>query len=279
MKTSILHAINNIIENKLYNINTYKNSNYKIKINTVGEKLENFVKDALCGTFHLNEKEKIELYSEYFSYIGNQNNPPDFIINNSDAFEIKKIESNASLIALNSSFPKNKLYRSSNMITNSCKNCENDYWQEKDICYIIGSIDNYQSIKNLWFVYGDCYCAQPEIYEDIKNKISSNIQELSIELTKTNEIAKIKNIDPLGITDLRIRSMWTIKHPSKVFHYIIGKQTNSYIRAIMLKSKFQSFDQEITNQIIRKCNVQNVKIPNPNNPANLLDAILIEYQF
>lgn len=277
MKTSVLHAINNIIDNKMYDLNSYKNSNYKIKINAIGERLEDFIKDALCNKFHTKEKEKIQLYNEYFSYTGNQNNPPDFIIKNSDAFEIKKIESNESSISLNSSFPKNKLYANNSMITNACKNCEDEHWEEKDICYTIGSIDKNQIIKNLWFVYGDCYCAQPEIYTKIKNKISLSIQELDIELIKTNEIAKIKNIDPLGITDLRVRSMWAIKHPNKVFHYMVEQKTDSYIRAIMLKSKFQSFDQKITNQITSKCNVQNVKIQNPNNPANLLDAIFIEY--
>ncbi len=47
----------------------------------------------------------------------------------------------------------------------------------------------------------------------------------------------------------------------------------------MVKSNFESFNIEIRNQISKKCNVQNVKIQNPNNPANLLENILIEYEY
>jgi hypothetical protein len=278
MKTTILHAIKNIIDNDLYSLERYKSLNYKIRINNSGEALENLIKDALCGKFQLNEKERMELQSEYFSYTGNQNNPPDLIIRNSDAFEIKKIESNEGGIALNSSFPKDKLYRNSNMITTACKNCE-DGWQEKDMCYVVGCVDKNQSIRSLWFIYGDCYCAKPEIYTRIKDKITNSIQELGIELSETNEIAKVKRVDPLGITDLRVRGMWGIQHPSKVFSYITEKQKPPYIKALMLKDKFNSFDNEIKKEITEKCQVQNVKIKNPNNPAKLLEATLIEYIF
>lgn len=278
MKTTILHAINNIIDNELYNLDKYRSLNYKIRINNTGESLENLIKDAMCGVFQLDEKERIELQNKYFSYTGNQNNPPDLIIREGDAFEIKKIESNEGSIALNSSFPKDKLYRNSNMITTACKNCE-DNWQEKDMCYIIGCVDNKQSIKSLWFVYGDCYCAEPNVYTRIKDKITYSVEDLGIGLSETNEIAKIKKVDLLGITDLRVRGMWSIKHPSKVFSYITERQKNSYIKALMLKSKFQSFDIDIRNKILNKCNVQNVKIQNPNNPADLLDSVLIEYDW
>ena len=39
MKTTILHAINNIIDNNLYSLDRYKNLNYKIRINSTGEAL------------------------------------------------------------------------------------------------------------------------------------------------------------------------------------------------------------------------------------------------
>ncbi len=104
MKTT-LHAINNIIDNDLYSLDRYKNLSSKIRINNTGKALENLIKDVLCGQFQLNEKERIELQSEYFSYTGNQNNPPDLIIRNSDAFEIKKIENNEQLL-LTVRFPK-----------------------------------------------------------------------------------------------------------------------------------------------------------------------------
>jgi hypothetical protein len=278
MKTNILKAITNLINNDIYSIERYKALSYKIRINNTGEALENLVKDALCNSFDLAVEARISAQSEYFSYLGNQNNPPDLIIRNGDAFEVKKLETNEGGIALNSSFPKNKLYRNSNMITTACKNCE-EGWIEKDICYIIGCVDSKQNIRSIWFVYGDCYCANPEIYTRIKDKITNSIQELGIELGETNEIARVNKVDPLGITYLRVRGMWGIEHSSKVFEYITTKNAKPYIKALMLKSKFYSFDEISRNAILQKCNVKDVKIQNPNNPANLLEAVLIEYEF
>ena len=240
MKTTILHAINNIIENNLYDLGEYSRSNYKTRINNTGEALESFIKDALCGQFKLTEKERIESQSEKFSYTGNQNNPPDLIIKDGDALEIKKIERNESVIALNSSFPKDKLYRNSSMITAFCKNCEEN-WEEKDICYVVRCLDKKQVIKSLWFLYGNVYCAKPDVYLKIKDKITDSIEDLDIELSDTKEIAKIKKVDPLGITDLRVRGMWGIKHPSKVFSYVTERCSNPYIKALMSKDKFESF--------------------------------------
>ena len=273
--TNILKGIANVIKNNLYSIEKYKELNYKIRINNTGEALENLVKDILCGTF--DEANRIEAYNKYFSYLGNQNNPPDLIIKKGDAFEIKKIESKEGAIALNSSFPKDKLYRNSNMITNACRNCEDD-WEEKDICYVVGSIDSKKVINSLWFVYGDCYCAKPEVYEKTKEKIILSITKNVFEFTETNEIAKIKKVDPLGITDLRVRGMWGIKHPAKVFEYTTKSSQKPHLRALMLKSKFDSFDIKSRELIFKLANVKNIKIQNPNNPANTLDAVLIEHE-
>ncbi|QED22960.1 NgoPII family restriction endonuclease [Candidatus Deianiraea vastatrix] len=277
MKTDILQGIKNLIDNELNGIEKYENSSYKIGINNMGSKFENFMKDAFCNSFQSNEIAKMSMYNEYFSYLGNQNNPPDLIVRGGDAFEIKKIESKDGDIALNSSFPKDKLYRNSNMITVACKSCEAN-WNEKDICYIIGSIKD-KKIQSIWFVYGDCYSANPEIYTILKHKITNSIEELGIELSATNEIARINNVDPLGITYLRVRGIWGIKHPSKVFEYIATKSSKPHIKAIMLKEKFELFDENSRNELSKKCSIKEVKIQDPNNPANLLYAVLIEYEF
>ena len=276
MKTNTLKAIVNIIKNNINNLEQYQNLHYKNRINNKGEALENLIKNSLCNSYNSNDIEKINLQNEYFSYLGNQNNPPDLIIKNGDAFEIKKIESNEGNIQLNSSFPKNKLYRNSKMLTDACKNCE-DNWLEKDICYAIGCFNN--KSQSIWFVYGDCYCAKPEVYAKIKNQITKSIEEIEIALTQTNEIAKVKKVDPLGITDLRVRGMWGIQHPSKVFSYITTKNSGSYIKAIMLESKFYSFDKNSRMELEKYCSIKKVKILDPNNPAILLDAIFIEYLF
>ncbi len=70
-------------------------------------------------------------------------------------------------------------------------------------------------------MYGDCCAANSDIYENTKNKVIAGINSIEdIELTKTNELGRVKRVDPLGITDLRIRGMWTMHHPKKVFAYL-----------------------------------------------------------
>ena len=97
-------------------------------INKVGDSLESFVDDLF------NKK-------SVYSYIGNPNNPPDRILKNAEALEIKKVSNVRSDIALNSSFPKAKLYIDDQMLTAACRECEKD-WKEKDMVYIIGAVEN-----------------------------------------------------------------------------------------------------------------------------------------
>src|ERR1700733_11111997 len=109
METNLLIAIANLIKDPVVDLSSYYvGSN---RINNVGEALETYTKDLFCGTLkEENISKKDKAYGDYFSYIGNQNNPPDVMIKNGDAIEIKKIENLNSGIALNSSYPKDKLY-------------------------------------------------------------------------------------------------------------------------------------------------------------------------
>ena len=222
--------------------------------------------------------------NETFSYIGNQNNPPDIILRNGDAIEVKKIQSNSSSLALNSSYPKNKLYSSSTMLTENCRTCED--WTIKDLLYIVGNTDD-TSLKELWFVYGDCYAADKEIYERIKNTITSGLYAIpDIELAETNELGKIKKVDPLGITDLRIRGMWSIFHPKKVFDYLPKQTINSEFKfyCIMKQEKFEDFPNEDKEALLSLVDnnqffISNLSIKSPNNPAELISIKFMEFYY
>ena len=279
MSTNLLIAIKNIVNNPVVDlISSYNSTN---RMNGMGEPLELYIKDIFCDSLGIQDlSEKTRIFSEHFSYIGNQNNPPDIIIRNGDAIEVKKIESANTDLALNSSYPKDKLYSNSPMITSACRECEN--WREKDILYIIGYVKETQ-LKSLWFVYGDCYAADKETYERIKNKISNGLRELpDIELAETNEIGRVNKVDPLGITYLRIRGMWGINNPSKVFSYINPQiQGILTINTILLRNKYESFPEEdkiaLENITHKNFSISDIQIKSPNNPAVLLDAKLISF--
>ena len=282
MSTNLLIALTNLIKNPIYDIVSYYNA--ANRANSMGDALECYVKDIFCGT--INEKNKTKrnvIYSKYFSYLGNQNNPPDIIIKGGDAIEVKKIESLKSGIALNSSYPKDKLYADSQMITQACRNCED--WKVKDIIYIIGVANN-NKLKALWFVYGSCYAAEKEIYERIKEKMSNGINKLkNVEFSKTRELGRVNKVDPLGITCLRIRGMWHIDNPIKVFDYVAKVDDNSKlsVNALLLKDKYFSFPRERRDSLEKLAGknfqIDNIMIKSPNNPAQLLEAKLLKMKF
>ena len=171
------------------------------------------------------------------------------------------------------------------MITNACKHCEDDIggWEKKDLIYFVGNVHK-NKLKCLTIVYGDCYSASDEIYSRIKNKIKNGVEEINgIEFIHTNELGKLKKVDPLGITDLRIRGMWNIENPKKVFNYVIDKHYNENnkmnVFLILKKEKYYSFDEEDRNSIEENpfLKVEDIRIKNPDNPANLIEAKLIYY--
>ena len=279
--TNILEAIKTIIENPISDIVSYYQG--KNRINSVGDALECFIKDIFSEALNENDLSlKNQRYSEAFSYIGNQNNPPDIILKNSDAIEVKKIESLKSRIALNSSYPKSKLYSDEPMITNSCRNCED--WQEKDIIYAIGVVKG-KKLQLLWLVYGDCYAADREIYKRIRNKINSGITEIpDVEFSETKELGRVNKVDPLGITYLRIRGMWGIQNPVVVYDYLFENTDIDTFKLIvvMKEEKYLSFPSEIRMLLERisdkKFTIRNENIKSPNNPAQLIPAKIISYR-
>lgn len=279
MSTNLLIALKNLSETPVQDLkNFYTGAN---RMNNMGEALEQYVKDAFCNTFGEGDAtRKNEIFQKNFSYIGNQNNPPDMVIKGGDAIEVKKIESKAAGIALNSSYPKDKLYVDSPMITEACRTCEE--WSEKDILYVVGSVIN-NKLVSLWFVYGDCYAANKEIYERIKNIISGSLQsQTDLELADTKELGRVNRVDPLGITLLRIRGMWHIENPNAVFRYVLPTEMTTTdelsVQAIVLTGKYDSFPASDRRELENSCCVvSDIKIKSPNNPVNLLDAKLISF--
>ena len=150
------------------------------------------------------------------------------------------------------------------------------FWSEKDLIYAIGCVKQ-QKLSLLWFVYGDCYAASKEIYERIRTKIATGIMEIAeVEFSPTKELGRVNKVDPLGVTYLRIRGMWHIEHPQKVYNYFnLRYLPNKTFRffALMKESKYLSFPiedrEKIENCISSNFQIENIKIKSPNNPTFL----------
>lgn len=288
MKTNILQTLLNldkIRENKVGKI--YKSHN---SINNNGVALEYYLKDLFCNSYDIEEvADKDKEHSKYLSYLGNQNNPPDFIIENSDAVEVKKVESQGSRVALNSSYPKHKLHSDDSRITKECKNCEDEVWDEKDIIYVIGTVKS-SKLRLLWLVYGDCYAASQDTYldkfNDVKEGVKRSFEVNGYTVNETNELGKMKKMDPLGITDFRVRGMFHINNPLSVYDYLGVNYNDSRdltVYTIMREDKYNSFPkkdkeqlEKLSDQKSSPIEIKDVEIKDPNNPANYLQAKLIE---
>jgi len=277
---NILTAIKSIIDFTSLDIESITDGNNRM--NNMGEGLEAYIKNAFADTFTSeSENQKLEKINQVFSYTGNKNNPPDMMLLGGDAIEVKKIESLKSNLQLNSSHPKSKLLASNPKISNACRECED--WVEKDLIYTIGHVKTKQ-LCSLWMVYGDCYAASDETYTKVENNIKDSINLLGdLEVNETtNELSGIKNVDPLNITYLRVRGMWIIENPSKVFEYIYQHSQNDKFQLVTLmkKSKFDSFSSESKSILngVNNLEIKDIKIKNPNNPANLIEAVLITYK-
>ncbi len=278
---NIINAIINLVNNPISHLTNYYQG--RNRANNAGDALEEYVKDMFANTFELPEGERLEKISDTFSYLGNNSNPPDAMLRGGDAIEVKKIESFGSALALNSSYPKHTVKSSSSMISRACKDAEE--WDEKDIIYIVGIVDkNTNNLKQLCMVYGLDYCASEECYSRIKSTIKNGVESIpNVEFAESRELGHINKVDPLGITYMRVRGMWGIENPLKVFNYIYTRDDNFdfSLMCIINEDKWLSFNniEELISlaEDIDELTIENVRIKNPDNPANLIDAKLIKY--
>jgi hypothetical protein len=281
MCPSVLSAIRNIHGYRNTDLKSYS-SRYLIRINAVGEQLEYYLKDSLSGSFTMELPKKEQLHHETFSWLGNQNNPPDLILKDGDAFEIKKC---SGAIQLNSSPPKDRLYSSDPRLLAETAACDGGKWESKDLFYMVGDTEGARLIS-LFIVQGLCYAAHKEIYQRVADKISGGvagaIASFSLEGgTETNELGRVNRVDPLGITYLRVRGMWVIEGPNKVFSYIYApNQSDAFnLAALLTEEKYASCPSEDRKALEGARGIYNraVKIRDPNNPANRIDARLISF--
>ena len=279
---NIIDAICYLVLNPQFKLKEYANSHSRA--NNMGEALEEYIKDLFAKVpLDATDDVRDTLIQNVFSYTGNQNNPPDAMLFGGDAIEVKKVESKNSALALNSSYPKHKLYADSSMISSACREAEN--WTEKDIIYAVGVLDKKaMQLSSLAFVYGEDYCASKEVYERIKNIIKDGVEGLSdIEFTQTKELGHVNRVDPLGITYLRVRGMWGIENPFKVFEkYYKRDETNAFnFMCIINEKKYATFEntfmlEELVTQV-ENLKIEDIKIKNPDNPAKLINAKLITF--
>ncbi len=278
---NILTAIKAIVENSANVIIEESGTNSQNRVTQMGDALEDYVKNAFADCLGRDPKFVKLARSAVFSYIGNSSNPPDAMIKDGDAIEIKKITTlGTSQLQLNSSYPKDKLYADNPKICAACRNCE--IWERKDMLYVVGQVKG-EELQNIFFIYGDLYCDSPVIYENVENVIKDGLQLLEgVEIADTNELGRVNKVDHLGISDLRVRGMWLIKTPFQQFKYLtddISAYTFKLV-ALIPEDKYYTFVNVM--EFEKFCeehgvNITDENIEDPRNPANLIKAKLVTY--
>ena len=286
MSRNIIDAIITIIQQPSHKLVKYTSSGRNTnRMNVMGDPLEEYVKNMFADTFGVTDPiDRMKSISQTFSYLGNDSTPPDGMLkggNMGDAIEVKKTNSFGG-IQLNSSHPKSKLLSTSTMITNECRTCED--WTERDMIYVMGQVSN-DSVKTLCMVYGMDYCANNSVYESLKDKVTNGIRNIpDIRWAdRTEELGRVNMVGPLGITYLRVRGMWFIQHPIRVFDYIYDLDKSKEFNLMVLInedkiSQFNNFEKLVDMiQTYPSLEIKDVQIKNPNNPAQLRNAKLITY--
>lgn len=276
---NILEAICNIVNHKNFKIRAFYSG--RNRANSMGDALENYIKDAFANSFNISkESDRMLTFEKEFSWLGSQNNPPDIMIKGGDAIEVKKTQSAKSSLALNSSYPKADLHKDSPMITKECRECED--WTKKDLIYCVGHTSD-TDLKSLWMIYGNIYAAKHETYQRIKTTISKGIKTIpNVVFSETKELGRVNQVDPLGITNLRIRGMWQIENPRKVFNYL-HEPTNAEFELICIipLDKYDSFPVKSKSKIESIKNkgfsISDEKVKDPNNPAKLIKCKVIKF--
>lgn len=274
--TNILEALINIVENKDYEITEYTKGGNRAQ--NMGEALEEYIFDAFSNSFEIEDSdERTAEHQKTFSFLGSKNKIPDAILKNGDALEVKKATSESS-IQLNSSYPKHTLKATDTRIKASALTCEDKLWEEKEMLYCFGYIPSGgKHLKSIWFVYGRILCDLQEVYEEIINNIKGNLDDDY----DGNELGGASGVDSLKITTLRVRGMWVIKHPQKIFSNLIKDWGNNdfEVKALIPKNIFDNFPQSSKDRLNESVlNIEEIEATDPTNRAKTIDCVFIYYK-
>ena len=153
-----------------------------------------------------------------------------------------------------------------------------------DFMYTVGVVSG-NKLKHLCIIYGQDYCASDECYARIRKQIKEGSETIPlVSFAPTRELGRVNCVDPLGITYLRIRGMWHIENPWRVFDYVYERNFNAEFNFMCVINSEKWHRLENRDKLIDlqknypALKIVDVKIKNPDNPCKLRDAKLIRYE-
>ncbi|MCJ0916139.1 NgoPII family restriction endonuclease [Mammaliicoccus sciuri] len=283
--TNVLIALKNILDRNSSLLTPIFRSNGTV--NAAGDSLEYFVKDMFCtgASQYQYEHEKQKVYEKYLTWQGDSKHFPDFIVRDGVGVEPKKVNDNSgSTLSLNSSYPKDYIYPDSQNLPKESLIKESN-WQKKEVIYVVGNLNTKNNkLISIWMVYGNTFIPNRDVYHELINEIRESISKTNATLKKSKELARAIGVDPLGNSNLRVRGMYELRHPSNVFGQYIDVNSfpkdSTRIYLVILKKDLDKLEnneiqEELskyysTGRLIKK----EMNIPDPNNVSDKLSAVI-----
>ena len=242
-----------------------------------GKPFEIFAKNMFAGSLGALSSHVDAAWQKTFSWLGSDNAPPDFMIWNGDAVEVK-VHGSTTQIQLNSSPPKRSLKATDTRIEKDCRDCE--IWVEKDFVYFIGKA-NAEYVEAVWLIDGRCIAAESSVYDVLFDKLKATVKELGGE--PGNEIGRLNKVDPLKATSLRVRGMWLLEHPAKVFKdYFVKPQDQFFVlNALISKTKWDEYAKELIDDLealsVHGLSIKHIELPDSGGFDESMRAVHISW--
>jgi hypothetical protein len=243
-----------------------------------GKPFENFAKNMFAGCLGALSSHVDAAWERTFSWRGSANHPPDFMIRSGDAVEVK-IHGGIGQIQLNSSPPKRTLKVTDTRIQEGCRTCEN--WTEKDFLYFIGKAND-EYVEALWLIDGRCIADNANTYDLIFDKLALTVSDLGGE--PGNEIGRLNDVDPLKATSLRIRAMWLLEHPARVFQsvFVPADQGSFVLNVLVSAEKWDAYSKEQVDAVMelshKGLNIRRTDIPDSGKIGLRQEAVHISWK-
>ena len=204
------------------------------------------------------------------------------IIQGGDAVVIKTIKTYRGSLTINNYPPKDRIMWNDPWIVKNCREIDGGQWNSKDVFYATGWIEK-RRMKYLIFIQGSCFIPEEKVYnkkiQGLKKNIYDYVDSEGLEANRTISLAKVSNLDPLGITNLKIKGVWNIENPLRIFSntFSYDQKQDFTLIPLVFKKRFDSFPKKDVDAIVNdnQIEIKDVKIKNPNNPQKKIQAKLI----
>jgi len=135
-------------------------------------------------------------------------------------------------------------------------------------------------LKSIFFIQGPCLACTPDYYENLFKNFKQHIYKGKFTFSETKEVARLNNIDPLNYTNLRVRAMFLMKNPFKIFEFCqIKESSNMNVFCLMTDKKYSSFKGEDIKLLNQNADIEiyDKKINDPMDKNKFLDCKFIEF--